>query len=584
MTSLEKLILEKIKNKTIYEITISLKKSLIFQKNFNFPPIEEIRENFKIYKKTKNKDYFLSLWAYIAKMDISNAFPIKNGKTVLEKYLLEKILIHSERKKVWLSFSGINQNKKIYQNYYQNLQISKISPQLRQFIKQINKDIKRTFSSKKENYLKIKKLENILKRYAKRNVNLGYTQGLNLIVKYLLEMDLSEEEIFWFLTNLIENLLPKNYYQDLSFVNIDIEICLELLRVRNFDFYNFCEKNFIPLKIFLTEYFITLFCCVDNLYLVSIIFDYLLLEGVIAIYRSVIILLSFFYGETTDDNILRNFKKNFLDFLNNFGQYKKLKACFNKLYINRKIVLKIREILINEKLGFLLNGDCDSKIVLICDDFINNLNIYHFNPVDVNSNIANDSYTINNTKSFFGKKKNFKSFVKSRRETDLGRNKSFKKLVDKKNFNNKNNLRKFENEIFDLSKSSIYLKHDESDLFQFGGNLQNQIEIENKKKENKRLKNIFFENSKIITETCYKKNRKKNKNEKIFIENNKYYLREINISKSYLKASKNHRSESFEKFGTKKLKRIFSKSLEYKKKFYLEDFLNISLFSNQYKK
>ena len=652
LTPIEKLLSSKVLDKTVFDIAISLKKSLIFQKNHNFPRIEEIRENFKIYKKTKKKDYFSSLWAYIAKLDISDSFPIIFGNSILEKYLLQKILIHSERKKVWMSFSGINQNKKIYKNYYQNLQIQKKTKKTQNFFSQIKKDIRRTYPKSPENTTKTKKMQNILQRYTKRNPKLGYIQGFNLIVKFLLEMDLGEEDVFWFLSNLIENILPKNFYEDLSFVKIDIEICLELLKKKNPDFFFFCEKNFLVLDFFLMEFFLTLFCCVDNLYLVSIVFDYLLIEGIIAIYRSLIILLSFFYREKKEKILLGNFRKNFLDFLNNFGSYKNFKSFLNRFYINRKIVLKLREIFLKEKLGFLLENEKDDKIILISEDFLDNLDFCYFNPIEQESFVGNCGSEIARSsfrKSEFVRKTfgdlGFKSFRNLEKSVNFKNRKSFKNSILEKitkidknkknmktsiNLKNRNYSKNFiieknesdlkdsiidkdkkngtkskidqnrknsidlkmkngfasseigEKNLFNLSKSTIFFKKNESNIFQFDGNLQNQEEIQNKNKKNQKLKKTFFKNSKIITNSCYKK--KSQKKPKIFINNNSYYLKEINISKSYLKAPKFHRSESFEKLGKKKNKRVFSKSLDLGKNLFLEDFLNISLFSNHYQK
>ena len=54
----------------------------------------------------------------------------------------------------------------------------------------------------------------------KRNPTVGYCQGMNFIVGRLLQF-MSEEESFWTLANLIETVLPIDYYSNMVGVLID---------------------------------------------------------------------------------------------------------------------------------------------------------------------------------------------------------------------------------------------------------------------------------------------------------------------------------------------------------------------------
>ena len=82
-----------------------------------------------------------------------------------------------------------------------------------QAIDDISRDLYRTFSAEfgtpdEENILP---LRNVLFAYSVRNKPVGYCQSMNFIVALLL-MYLTEEQAFWVLAVLIEDILPSDYY------------------------------------------------------------------------------------------------------------------------------------------------------------------------------------------------------------------------------------------------------------------------------------------------------------------------------------------------------------------------------------
>lgn len=56
------------------------------------------------------------------------------------------------------------------------------------------------------------KLNEVLIAYSRRNPEVGYCQGMNLITASLLLIMPSAEDAFWVLTSMIENILPPHYY------------------------------------------------------------------------------------------------------------------------------------------------------------------------------------------------------------------------------------------------------------------------------------------------------------------------------------------------------------------------------------
>lgn len=58
----------------------------------------------------------------------------------------------------------------------------------------------------------VQKLHEVLLAYARRNPNIGYCQGMNMIAGSLLLIMPTAEDAFWVLVSLIENILPPHYY------------------------------------------------------------------------------------------------------------------------------------------------------------------------------------------------------------------------------------------------------------------------------------------------------------------------------------------------------------------------------------
>lgn len=73
-------------------------------------------------------------------------------------------------------------------------------------------------------------MRRILIALAKRNMDLGYCQGMNFVCYYLIKMGFQEEEIFWLMTYCFENILPKNYYINMLPLIADIKLLKYILR------------------------------------------------------------------------------------------------------------------------------------------------------------------------------------------------------------------------------------------------------------------------------------------------------------------------------------------------------------------
>lgn len=114
------------------------------------------------------------------------------------------------RAKVWAECSGASALR--VPGYYDELAESGTDDPT--ILAQIQMDIHRTLT---DNVFfrkgpGVAKLNEVLLAYSRRNPEVGYCQGMNLIAASLLLIMPSAEDAFWMLTSLIENILPRHYY------------------------------------------------------------------------------------------------------------------------------------------------------------------------------------------------------------------------------------------------------------------------------------------------------------------------------------------------------------------------------------
>lgn len=114
------------------------------------------------------------------------------------------------RAKIWAECSGASALR--VPGYYDDLVASDMDDPT--IVAQIQMDIHRTLT---DNIFfrkgpGVAKLNEVLLAYARRNPEVGYCQGMNLIAGSLLLIMPTAEDAFWVLTSMIENILPRHYY------------------------------------------------------------------------------------------------------------------------------------------------------------------------------------------------------------------------------------------------------------------------------------------------------------------------------------------------------------------------------------
>ncbi|CAD6591049.1 MAG: hypothetical protein ASARMPREDX12_004901 [Alectoria sarmentosa] len=114
------------------------------------------------------------------------------------------------RSKIWAECSGATALR--VPGYYDDLVASETDDPV--IISQIQMDIHRTLTDNVffRNGPGVTKLSEVLLAYSRRNPQVGYCQGMNLITASLLLVMPTAEDAFWLLTTIIENVLPQHYY------------------------------------------------------------------------------------------------------------------------------------------------------------------------------------------------------------------------------------------------------------------------------------------------------------------------------------------------------------------------------------
>ncbi|RDW72098.1 TBC-containing protein [Coleophoma crateriformis] len=116
------------------------------------------------------------------------------------------------RAKIWAECSGAVALR--IPGYYDDLVSRKEEDDDPAIVAQIQMDINRTLT---DNIFfrkgpGVSKLNEVLIAYSRRNAEVGYCQGMNLITACLLLIMPTAEDAFWLLTSIIENILPQGYY------------------------------------------------------------------------------------------------------------------------------------------------------------------------------------------------------------------------------------------------------------------------------------------------------------------------------------------------------------------------------------
>ncbi|XP_033125705.1 small G protein signaling modulator 3 homolog isoform X2 [Anneissia japonica] len=195
---------------------------------------------------------------------------------------------HSMRPQLWMRFSGALLKKKESETTYKEV-IKASSGDHTLTAKQIEKDLLRTmpsnvcFSSKHSTG--VPRLRRILRALAWLYPDIGYCQGTGVMAASLL-LFLEEEDAFWMMCAIIEDLVPASYYSTtLLGVQADQRVLRQLLVSYLPQLDKQLQNHDIELSLITLHWFLTAFASVVHIKVLLSIWDMFFSEGSVVLFQ-----------------------------------------------------------------------------------------------------------------------------------------------------------------------------------------------------------------------------------------------------------------------------------------------------------
>ncbi|GAA5829338.1 hypothetical protein JCM11251_005012 [Rhodosporidiobolus azoricus] len=209
------------------------------------------------------------------------------------KELVRKGIPIAYRPKIWGECSSANEAREpgVYQELLAHSPTEAEAPCL----KQIDMDCHRTFPTNvffAGDGPGVTKLRNVLVAYSRRNPKIGYCQGMNNLVATLLLTHPAEEDAFWVLVCIIENILPSDYYTSHLLVSrADQEVLRDLVARVLPDTAAHLEEHGVELSAITFGWFLSLFTDVLPIQTLLRVWDLFFVHGTILLFRIALAIL-----------------------------------------------------------------------------------------------------------------------------------------------------------------------------------------------------------------------------------------------------------------------------------------------------
>ncbi|XP_047316286.1 TBC1 domain family member 2B-like [Impatiens glandulifera] len=223
---------------------------------------EKVRQNGKVWwslEASKGANWYLQ--ANFSSSSLNNKLSTLANSVTLRK-LIRKGIPPVLRPKVWFSLSGAAKKKStVPESYYDDL-TKAVDGKITPATLQIDHDLPRTFPG--HPWLDTPKghaaLRRVLVGYSFRDCDVGYCQGLNYIAAFLLLVMKTEEDAFWMLAVLLENVLVNDCYtNNLSGCHVEQRVFKDLLVKKCPRIAAHLEALEFDVSLVATEWFLCLF-------------------------------------------------------------------------------------------------------------------------------------------------------------------------------------------------------------------------------------------------------------------------------------------------------------------------------------
>ncbi|KAK4714114.1 hypothetical protein R3W88_020021 [Solanum pinnatisectum] len=224
---------------------------------------EKVREQGKVWwalEASKGVNWYLQTQVASTLKTSLKLSTLVNAITL--KKLIRKGIPPVLRPKVWFSLSGAAKKKStVPESYYQDMTMA-VEDKVTPATKQIDHDLPRTFPGHpwldtSEGHAALRR---VLVAYSFRDSDVGYCQGLNYVAALLLLVLKTEEDTFWMLAVLLENVLVNDCYtNNLSGCHVEQRVFKDLLTKKCPRLAAHLDSLEFDVSLVCTEWFLCLF-------------------------------------------------------------------------------------------------------------------------------------------------------------------------------------------------------------------------------------------------------------------------------------------------------------------------------------
>ncbi|XP_028671059.1 small G protein signaling modulator 3 isoform X2 [Erpetoichthys calabaricus] len=195
---------------------------------------------------------------------------------------------HSMRPQLWMRLSGALQKKRSSEMPYREI-VKNSSNDETPSAKQIEKDLLRTMPTNacfsNMNSIGVPRLRRILRGLAWLYPDIGYCQGTGMVVASLL-LFMEEEDAFWMMSALIEDLVPASYFSTtLLGVQTDQRVLRQLIVQYLPSLDKLLQEHDIELSLITLHWFLTAFASVVHIKLLLRIWDLFFYNGSVVLFQ-----------------------------------------------------------------------------------------------------------------------------------------------------------------------------------------------------------------------------------------------------------------------------------------------------------
>eukprot|EP00026_Physarum_polycephalum_P005111 Phypoly_transcript_05139.p1 GENE.Phypoly_transcript_05139~~Phypoly_transcript_05139.p1 ORF type:complete len:625 (+),score=69.95 Phypoly_transcript_05139:59-1933(+) len=223
---------------------------------------------------------------------------ISNSKRKVETQLhknIQKLVMRGippkHRSRMWQRMCGVQMRPANFMSYTDILQL----PKKMDVVAQIGLDVTRTFPDFADQPY-IDSLSRVLTAHSLRNPKLGYWQSMNFVAGTLLVF-MEEEEAFWMLVYIVEELLHDYFIPCMAGFKADVELFERLVAERLPELYKHLQDIHLSFGILTSPWFLCLFVNTFPTETTYLIWDNIMMEGKVVFFEIGLAILTMYASE-----------------------------------------------------------------------------------------------------------------------------------------------------------------------------------------------------------------------------------------------------------------------------------------------